>query len=123
MNKSSKTVIAHFDSIDMATIAAKNVTSRISGIDGVKVAYKTIEHSSENDVFSDFFLPFDSTNGVNPNAGLSFPVNFSAVRMREDEQRDINTCGVRVEIKTSNENVQNIKSNLRCYGGLSVKVI
>ncbi|WMJ22272.1 hypothetical protein RBG61_09760 [Paludicola sp. MB14-C6] len=115
----NKTIIAQFDSIDMATIAARNVMNRIKGIMDVKIAYKSSESFHEDEVFSDFFTPPTLVNGVLFDNSSILPINYNAIGEKEHESHA--PRGIRVEIKTSNENVQNIKSNLRTYGGHSIK--
>ncbi len=119
----NKTVIAHFDSIDMATIAAKNVTSRIKGIKDVKVAYKSADSATKNKLFSNFFLPPSFTNGIILNNTMPYHVDLNAIReKKQDQENEQFANGARVEITTANETVSNIESCLRCFGGLDIKV-
>lgn len=117
----NKTIIAHFDSIDMATMAARNVMSRVKGITDVKVAYKNPERDRDDRVFSDFFTPPSFMSGVLFDDTSSLPVNYNAILEKDHDASRMDS--IRVEIKTNNENVQNIKSNLRTYGGHSIKEI
>lgn len=115
----NKIIIARFDSVDMATIAARNVMDRIKGITDVKVAYKNEDREEEDELFSDLFTPPRLVNGVMIDGTPFIPINNYAVRDKEHESDTPEY--VRVEIKTNNENVLNIKSTLRAYGGYDIR--
>lgn len=118
----NKTITAEFDSIDIATIAARNVTQRVKGISEVKISYKnSYGEGAKEQLFSDFFIPQNFMSGVIVNESVNYPVNYNAVNEKRQRNDDITTKYVIVEIKTSNENARNIKSNLRAYGGLNIK--
>lgn len=119
-----KKIVANFESVDLATMAVNHIKSRVEGVDGAKVSYQNQrELDSDNDVFSDFFIPTPLQNGIMVNETVSYPVNFNAVREKRQEIDDYSPERVKIEIRTTDANVRNIVSNLRCYGALDVRVI
>lgn len=107
----------------MATLAIKSVASRVKGIDGVKISYRKGTTKPKNDVLSDFFITAPHSSGVYTNEVMCPPVNLAAVREKEQQQAHSYIGGVQIELRTKGADLQTIKSNLRQYGGLFVKVI
>lgn len=118
-----KKIVATFESVDSATIAVNNVKSRVHGVSGAKVSYQNKQKTDNDDIFSNFFIPTPLQNGLAVNETISYPVNYNAIREKQQQIDDYSPNKVKVEIQTNNPNVRNVVSHLRCYGAHDVRVI
>lgn len=121
-----KTITAHFDSIDMATFAAKNVTSHCKNVKSIRVSYHNKErHYDETpEVFSSFFTPAGFPTMPLMNGG-PLPDLFNGNALREKRQHAdhmVATTKATVRVTASEENIGAITSTLRNGGGLDVRV-
>lgn len=117
-----KKIIANFDTIDLATFAVNKIKSRDLGITSVKVSYQ-FHDSTDEKVFSNFFIPSNLQNGVILNQALPYPVNYNALNEKEQDFNDYNPTHVKVELLTTRTNTRSITTTLRTYGAHNVKII
>lgn len=120
-----KTITANFDSIDMATFAAKNVTSRFGNVKSIRVSYHNEERSYDETpyIFSSFFTPAGIP--TTPLMNGPFPDLFNGNAFREKRQNadhSVATTKATVRITASDENIGGITSTLLTGGGLNVRV-
>lgn len=115
-------ITANFSSIDMATLAIKSVTSRVKSVESVKISYKTHSNYPHTEISSSMFLPMPIQNGVYTNETIAYPVNLNAIRENNEKIEHRRTRSVQIELKTTSNEIQAVKTNLRNYGGLNVKV-
>ncbi len=117
----SKTITANFESIDTATIAASNAKDRCDNVKGIKVKYKQSSREREPYVFSNMFMPVDtSTPSVLQNGMLPVAVNIDGLGMNQSYSPKNKKATV--EITASGGNLNAICSTLRQGGGLGIKI-
>lgn len=124
-----KTVTADFESIDMATFAAKNVTDHFDGVKKVKVSYQKSK-GNNGGLLSSFALPYGPLGGtgtplgtemnVGMNNGL-LPVAASLALYRDDGSTGLDHKRAKVSITAPEALIQPIESTLHTGGGLNIK--
>lgn len=114
----SVNVSANFPSMDMATLAVKSISTRMSGVKSVRVSYHR-EHDSSVAPAYNLFLPSPTASGFYTNETMPYGTAF--LNLGDVPEPRIEG-EVRVELKVTGDNLAMIKSNLRNYGGLNVKV-
>lgn len=123
----STIITAHFDSIDMATLAAKGVSTRVPEIDSINVISKRNAKGRDSD--RDFILlatPYnasDYANGMMPTSTQPYLANVSSLADLTEQSRYVDlprSQKIRVEVKTSFGDVNAINSTLRSFGGLNL---
>lgn len=120
----SKTIIAKFDSIDAATIAASNAKDRCDNISSVKVKYKAKKDNDRYDpyVFPSAFAPVDASAPSVLQNGI-FPVAVNVDPLADYTNHYPNRHKkATVEITASGGNIDPICATLRQGGGLALKV-
>ena len=115
-------IVAEFPSVDMATLAIKSITNHVGGVEKVKINYKKHSPNPHGNTFSSFFIPTAMSNGFFTNENIGYPVNLNAIREKEQAQAHSYVNKVRLELTVSDAHTQVVKSNLRSYGGLNLRV-
>ncbi|MEG1028039.1 MAG: hypothetical protein RSE07_05055 [Oscillospiraceae bacterium] len=116
----NKIITANFDSIDMATLALKNIKESGIPLASVKINYKKTFHNETNDISSNVLLPNNTTTNFNYQMfGNETVMNFIPLNIPQSQHPNISD--VKVIIKALDNDINTITSTLRNYGGLSVK--
>lgn len=115
-------IVAEFPSVDMATLAIKSITAHVGGVESVKINYKKHSTKPKNDILSSFFATSSMANTFFTNESIGYPVNLNAIREKEQQQAHTYTSTARLELTAGDAHTQVIKSNLRSYGGLNIRV-
>lgn len=120
----SSIITAQFDSIDMATLAAKAVATRIPEIDSINVISKRVGKKNDSDhdllMLATPYSASDYTNGMMTTSTQPYLANAAVLTELAEHSRhaDLPTSSkIRVEVKTTGGDVCVINSTLRSFGG------
>lgn len=128
-----KTVTANFESIDLATFAAKNVTNHFGTVKRVKVTYEKQSAGEQGGILGmeNFLLPYGPYNSMGTLGGMGIDGTTNGmapaiVAMAEKRRREgddsMNRRKAKVSITAPEDIIRQIESTLYTGGGLGIQV-